>query len=139
MRLSQARRPMSRVLRFLALTACFGHATAPLAQSGPTDPAPTRRESPATDLMREALPPGAVARLPATQFNSREQTWCAALSPDGKTVVAAVKPDHIRILDAVTGKDLGRMDGVLLGKRILSYSPDGTRLALIGGTGQVHV
>jgi WD40 repeat protein len=53
----------------------------------------------------------------------------AALSPDGLRIVAASRfARDARVLDAVTGVELARLEGHMHTIRAASFSPDGTRI-----------
>ena len=60
----------------------------------------------------------------------------AALSPNGKWVVAGGN-DEVRVFDAATGKELLRFRGETTGVMAAAFSPDGQRLALTEGQGEV--
>jgi WD40 repeat protein len=65
----------------------------------------------------DPLPPGALHRLGTVRF--RHNSTAIAYSPDGKTLASGGRDNTIRLLDAVSGKEIRR----LLGHKPRSYSP----------------
>jgi len=60
-----------------------------------------------------------------------------AISMDGGTLAVALGDETVRILDAVTGNEQGRVPSVEANG--LAFSPDGKRIAAAGHDGDVHV
>ncbi len=74
------------------------------------------------ELRRIAAPPGSVA--------------CLALSPDGKWIATGGKERCLRLWDAETGKQVGRLTADGMGEvRCVAFTPDGKTLA--SGDGRV--
>src|SRR5262249_21181926 len=60
-------------------------------------------------------------------------TWCAAYSPDGKTIASGGEEwNVVRLFDAATGKPGAVFKGPAGMVRGLAYSPDGKTLATAG-------
>src|SRR5438477_7143379 len=102
------------------------------------------------DLSGDPLPQGAVARLGTVRF--RYQATSVAYSPNGKILAAGGDDNHVRLIDAATGKEIRRLAGhqartfdpprdaksafdLLVGSvgqgnvTTLAFSPDGQTLA----------
>jgi RNA polymerase sigma factor (sigma-70 family) len=70
--------------------------------------------------------------------------WAAAFSADGKSVVTAGMGDHVRVWDAMTGKQRVALESHPGGSRpdllgTVAFSPDGKRVASVGDGAAVHV
>jgi WD40 repeat protein len=113
----ELRWPFSLAL-FLVLTA-FGRANDPPSAQGP----------PRVDRLGDPLPEGALARLGTERF--RMDGFLAALSPDGKLLAVADGWEAVRLLDAVTGRELRRLTaGSMPSCGPLLFTPDSRRLAV---------
>ncbi len=95
--------------------------------------------APRLDARGDPLPPGAFARLGTTRFRDGGFIASAALSPDGKLFAIAGQRDHLRLLDAVTGKEVRQIKVTNAGVSFLTFSPDGKRLALADHRNQVQL
>ncbi len=56
------------------------------------------------------------------------KVWCAAFSPDGRSIVVATEEHDALVLDAQTLEPLGRLHGHEGGVRAALYSRDGSRI-----------
>src|SRR5207249_11203175 len=56
-----------------------------------------------------------------------------AFGPGGKALYAGYHPGSVRAFDAATGADLGEVGRAAVGLKALAVSPDGRRIACVGG------
>lgn len=99
----------------------------------PQKPVPKDR----TDRRGDPLPPGAVERLGTLQLWHAFQTFCVALSPDGKTMATGGDDGKIRVWDRATGKETRAFDLDKFLVSCVTFSPDGKTLAF--GRGAPHL
>jgi len=99
----------------------------------PKKPAqPSGTQEAHVDRYGDPLPDGALARLGTTRFRQGYMVYCAAFSPDGKSIVASSAGQGVHIWDAITGKD--RLQLLPRGHvYAVAYTPDGN---LIAGKGR---
>ncbi len=86
-------------------------------------------QPPLAPQLRDALPPGAVARLGSLRFQHGADAYCLVFSPDGKTILSGGTDHVIRAFDVETGKEIQRWTGHTDAVRCLAVSPDGKRVA----------
>src|SRR5262245_45534204 len=77
------------------------------------------------DLHGDPLPPAAVARLGWVRLRHADTACTVAFTPDGKTLVSGGADRVIRVWDAVTGKEKGRLTGHKEEVRSLAVAVDG--------------
>src|SRR5262249_53767921 len=138
------RAPRRRTM-FLFLRRLLLLASSVLLLGGPArgEPPPKPGEHPdqaraLTDLYGDPLPKGALARLGTVRWRLGEAGNAIALAPDGKTVVAA-GAGMLRFWDAVTGKELRRLDVKEDAILDVVFSPDGKTLAVLGWKDQFRL
>ncbi len=100
------------------------------------------------DAAGDPLPAGAIARFGTIRLRHADSEYiaCAAVSPDGKLIASGdgvsqilrlgrrcEEPSHIRLWDAVTGREVRRFGGDTFCIDGLAFSPDGKRLASAEG------
>ncbi|MCR4415588.1 MAG: hypothetical protein NUV77_24515, partial [Thermoguttaceae bacterium] len=93
------------------------------------------QDAPRRDRYGDPLPEGAVARCGTIRMLPRFGVWSVAISPDGKTVASASMPgstpsEVVELWDAETGTRIAELLRGALNTIALSWSPDGTRLAV---------
>ncbi len=92
-----------RLLPAMLLTAGAILASAEPTPAAPAPPEPSGQPAAGHDLYGGPLPPGALGRLGTLRF--RAMSGHLAVTPDGKTVVAADYSGHVvRVFDAATGE-----------------------------------
>jgi WD40 repeat protein len=94
-----------------------------LAPSAPGAPPPRK------DAQGDALPAGALARLGTTRFRDGNLIGAVAVSPDGKTIAAAIN-QGVRLFDLATGKPTGALKAgpTVGGIYAVAFAPDGKTL-----------
>jgi RNA polymerase sigma factor (sigma-70 family) len=106
-----------------------------------TEPAPAATAAAArvrTDPRGDPLPEGALARFGTVRYRSGYAMHGSALSPDGKTLAVSAG-DDITLWDLATGRPLHRLRDAKVppdfspNQTFLCFSPDGSRLASVGG------
>ena len=97
------------------------------------------RETPATDLLGDPLPDGAVARLGTTRLRTGTMIRSLCFFPDGKTLLST-DWYGVRVWDAVTGRLLRRF-GDPHGRQFQdgAFSPDGSLAALSMSEGEIGI
>jgi RNA polymerase sigma factor (sigma-70 family) len=106
-------------------------------QRSRTAAAPATAARPATDLLGDPLPSGALLRLGSLRWRHAARVLALAYSPDGKRVAAGGLDGVVYLRDAVTGKEVHRLEGHQGGVHALAFSPDGKTLAV--ASVQVHL
>jgi RNA polymerase sigma factor (sigma-70 family) len=109
----------------LAATALAWRAAPPTAGSVGKPP---EKAKVSLDAQGDPLPPGAVGRLGTLRFRHADSVGAFALSPDGKTLAGAGGRDLV-LWDAVTGKELRRLEGSVGILHALAFTPDGRFIA----------
>jgi WD40 repeat protein len=86
-----------------------------------------------TDLYGDPLPTGAISRLGTTRFRHGSQ-WLKglALTPDGKTLIAAAEEHSLHFWDTATGRQIKQLRTDPLSIRGFAMSPDGRQIAVAG-------
>jgi WD40 repeat protein len=96
--------------------------------------------APVATVEKDALPPGALARLGPARFRSGSAILSFAYAPDGKTLATAGPWDNwIGVWDAATGRLLHHLSGHTNGVMAVHWSPDGKYLASGGGDRVIRV
>ncbi len=80
--------------------------------------------------------PGSTQRLELVPGSGEFQAACFS-RPDGARVATATSEGTVRILDAASGKELARRDGISGWINAVVFSPDGTRLAIAADVASV--
>jgi WD40 repeat protein len=91
---------------------------------------PPDTTAPAKAAGPDALPAGALARLGTTHFRPGQYVGAAALSADGKLVVAATNQNMV-LLDAQTGDPVRTISAVFGAPQFLAFTPDGKTLVRV--------
>ncbi len=95
-------------------------------------PADQKEPGARTDVYGDPLPDGAIARLGTASRMRTAAVYSLAFSPDGKTVAAATR-DGVQLWDAVTGKELQKLQATEQGQRVpiylAAFLPDSKTLA----------
>jgi WD40 repeat protein len=94
-------------------------------------------ESARVDTHGDPLPAGAVARIGTVRFR-HPWIYCAAFAPDGKTL-ATCGDGAIRLWNAETGQELGRLEGHEDRVTCIAYTADGKLLVSSGRDGTVRL
>ncbi len=76
---------------------------------------------------------------PIKIFRDRKVIGCLAYGPDGRTLATGDEDGTIKLRDAPTGKELGRLAGHAGWVSAVQFSPDGKRLASAGHDGTVRL
>src|SRR5262249_14085258 len=84
-----------------------------------------------TDLLGDALPPGAVARLGTVRFRHGDWDKMIAWSPDGKQVVSA-QQGTIRFWDPASGQLAAQIESADPVCRAFAFTPDGKQVVSAG-------
>jgi WD40 repeat protein len=90
-----------------------------------------REKAERKDTHGDPLPSGALARIGTLRFRQTQNVQNIAYSPDGK-ILAGADSDMVCLWDAVTGKELRRLQGATQGHG-LAFSLDGKILATATG------
>jgi RNA polymerase sigma factor (sigma-70 family) len=111
--------------------------TAPILRDRSPQPAPVGK-----DLLGDALPPGALARLGTARGRHGRHLSALELSPDGRQLATRAEDGAVRVWDAASGKELHVFRGEpgTPGERLwcFAFAPDGQTLATGGGDGMVR-
>jgi WD40 repeat protein len=120
-----------KLYRFLVVVILLAFCRTSSAQKDGPKPsdAEVKKAEARSDVHGDPLPAGALARLGTMRFRSGLYYSGVALAPDGKTLAVGTS-SLIRILDVGTGKEVRNFRGGLAGQTGLTFSPDGTALAL---------
>jgi RNA polymerase sigma factor (sigma-70 family) len=95
-------------------------------------PKPASDSQAATDKYGDPLPPGAIARMGTMRFRHIGDVLSVAYSPDGKIIASGERNEGPIILwDAITGKEIRRIEEVPGVRGGFAFSPDGKQLALV--------
>ncbi len=96
---------------------------------------PSEKEEVLVDRHGDPLPAGALARLGTTRFRQGSIVYCAAFSPDSKSIAAASAGEGGIVWETATGKELLQLQP---NRHIyaLAYTPDGN---LVAGAGLFDV
>ncbi len=100
-------------------------------------------EGPRTDLLGDALPPGAIQRIGTVRFQHSGKSHhgialtALGVSPDGRRIASAAGDGTIRIWDFQTAKELVRWTAHAGEISAVEFSPDGRLLASAGGAQMV--
>jgi WD40 repeat protein len=125
---------MSRITCGIPLVAGFGILVLAGLGTGLFE-APSSPRAPRLDRYGDPLPEGAVARLGTTRFRHFWGPSCAALSPDGRVLVAGDE-EVLRFWDTASGKEIRHFNAGVGQLRTMVVSPDGAYLAVGGGGGK---
>ena len=90
-----------------------------------------------SDIHGDPLPPGATARLGTIRY--RYAATSVAYSPDGKLLAAGGEDNHIRLIEAATGKEVRRLAGHLPRTYQPARDPKSAVDLLVGSTGKGNV
>jgi WD40 repeat protein len=93
---------------------------------------------PAVDLHGDPLPVGARARLGTVRFRTPAYMNTAALSPDGKVLVAG-NYQTLVFFDPATGRQLRQDSPGFVSAQSLTFSPDGKTLASLDHSNRVQL
>jgi RNA polymerase sigma factor (sigma-70 family) len=123
-----------------ALVATQFVAEAPEQPQSPGKPeVPAEKKAPARqDVLGDALPGGALARLGSTRLQLGGSVYSVGFSPDGK-YLAAAGHEPIRVWETATGKDVALLrghSGYVTGVR---FFPDGKTLVSAGHDGKLRI
>jgi WD40 repeat protein len=90
-----------------------------------------------TDLHGDELPADALVRLGTTRWRHGGASAVLAYSPDGRLLASGGHYGILRLWDAVTGKEVRRLNIREQQVNALAFSPDGTKLAAVGAEGRL--
>jgi RNA polymerase sigma factor (sigma-70 family) len=114
-----------------------GPSDTPRAEADPPQPGEKAEPGPvaardATDLHRDPLPVGALARLGTVRFRHGARVNCASVSPDGQLLATAGQDGNVRLWEVATGSEVGVLTKERTNLCCAVFSPDGKTLA-VGG------
>ena len=131
---------MTRTLALRCLAVGLALAGPAAAQVPPPVPPPVTPPVPVGDPAKptadDKLPAEAVLRLGSPRFREANFVNAAALSPDGKTLAVCNNNNVIRLLDAVSGKEVRKFNiNEYLNGNQLIFTPDGKSVVTTGYNG----
>jgi RNA polymerase sigma factor (sigma-70 family) len=91
----------------------------------------------ATDMYGDPLPPAALARLGTVRLRQGGQVSALSLSADGKLIASGGVDNVARLWDAATGRQVGRIAGLVNASGV-ALSPDGKTVAA-ASNGRVYL
>jgi RNA polymerase sigma factor (sigma-70 family) len=127
-------------LSALAAGAAFlAHAPEDRPPPAKPDAPPSNQPQARTDLLGDALPPGALARLGSVRLRMGGSALSVAFSPDGKYLAGAGHEPMVHVWETASGKEVALLKGHQGYVTAVRFFPDGKRLASAGHDGTVRV